>query len=741
MTEPEETKPKQPKKKPRKRSFLVLVLLLWGVILIGVGGFAGFIYAVSAGSFGPLPSLEELENPKSYLASEIYSEDGVLLGKYYLQNRSNVQYKDLSPNLINALVATEDVRYLNHSGIDLRGLMRALAYRGKRGGASTITQQLAKNLFHEREKDFKARVLQKFKEWVIAIRIEQNYTKEEILTMYLNTVQFSGRSYGIKSAAKEFFNKFPRDLNAQESAILVGMLKAITQYSPARNPENAMHRRNTVLGQMHKYQYLTTSQFDSIKALPIELNYEKEDHNVGLATYFREHLRGELTDWCKENGYDLYKDGLKIYTTINSRMQQYAESAVEEHIASLQKSFYKHWKGRVPWGKHTELLEFAMKRSERYRLMKLRKSTPEEIEEAFNTPTKMTIFSWQGEIDTTMTPMDSIKYYKYFLQTGFMSMDPHTGHIKAWVGGIDHKYFKYDHVNIEAKRQVGSTFKPFVYTMAIDNGWSPCFKAPNLPVTFEDYENYTPRNAGGKDGGEMTLYRGLALSVNNIVAYLLKQLGPDGPKAVIDLAHKMGVISPIDPYPSICYGVSDASVYEMVGAFSTYANQGVWTEPTYLTRVEDKFGNVLHEFIPRTVEALSEQTAYIMLKMMEKGVNHGTGYRVRGTYKIYHPAAGKTGTTQNQSDGWFIGATPDLVSGAWVGCEDRAVHFRSLSLGGGNNMALPIWGLYMQKVYADTTINLSTRPFDEPKEELTIELDCDKYKDTNKGNPDFMDGI
>lgn len=701
------------------------------MVFAGIVSFTLFVFMVSWGWFGELPPLEELENPKTYLASEIYSEDGVVLGKYYLQNRSNTTFDELSPNLVNALIATEDVRFYDHSGIDFRRFTSAVLFLGKRGGASTITQQLAKNLFPRKKFDnVFNKATTKLKEWITAIRIEERYTKEEIMTMYFNTVEFGGNSFGISSAAKTFFGTTPLALTEVEAAMLVGMLKAPTKYSPVRNPANALFRRNTVLNQMRKYDFINNEAFDSLKAKPIELKYQEEDHNEGLAPYFREHLRQELLDWCAENGYNLYKDGLKIYTTINSKMQAMAEESVQAHVKLMQGKFFEHWKGREPWGQYKELITAGMKRSDRYRIMKAAGATDAEIEKAFNTPVKMKVFSYtRGEVDTTMTPLDSIKYYKYFMQAGLMSMDPTTGYIKAWVGGINHKYFKYDHVNIAAKRQVGSTFKPLVYTLAIDNGWSPCYKAPNQRVVFEDYENYSPDNADDKyNDPEMTLFRGLQFSVNNIVMQVMKQLGPTAPKSVIELARKMGITSELPPYPSIALGVADISVYEMVGAFSTYANKGVWTEPIYITRIEDKNGNVIREVVPRKVEAMSEQTAYIMEKMLERVTAHGTAAKVKYMYQVPGAVGGKTGTTQNYSDGWFIGITPTLATGIWTGFEDRAIHFRSMSLGSGSAMAMPIFGTYMKKALSDSSLVKVQQVWEAPKQPLSVEINCDSYE-------------
>jgi penicillin-binding protein 1A len=712
-----------------------IFIWIWVSVFSSLLLFGAFVMMISWGWFGSLPSLEELENPKTYLASEIYSEDGVLLGKYYLQNRSNAGFNEISPNVYNALIATEDIRFYDHPGIDFRGAGSIVLYAmiGKKRGASTITQQLAKNLFPRKKFDnVFNKATTKLKEWVTAVRIEHSYTKEEIITMYLNTVEFGGNSFGIRSASKTFFGKNPIDLNENEAALLVGMLKGISKFNPVRYPDKALSRRNTVLEQMEKYSFISKQTFDSLQSKPIVLNYQEEDHNEGLAPYFREHLRMELLQWCDDNGYNLYKDGLKIYTTINSKMQLMAEQAVYQHLSDWQRKFNNHWKGREPWGRFTELITAGIHRSDRYRMLKAEGKNEEEIMTVFNKPVRMKVFSYaRGEIDTVMTPLDSVKYYKYFLQCGFMSMDPKSGFVKAWVGGINHKYFKYDHVNINSKRQAGSTFKPIVYTLAMDNGWSPCFIAPNQPVQFEGYPEFDPQNADSKDEAknpEMTLFRGLQFSVNRIVMFLMKQLGPNAPQSVIELARKMGIKSDLPPYPALALGTADVSVYEMVGAFSTFANKGVFTEPVYIMRIVDKHGNVMHETTPKTTEAMSEQTAYIMEKMLERVTAHGTAAKVKYQYLIPGAVGGKTGTTQNYSDGWFIGITPNLVSGCWVGCEDRAVHFRSMDLGAGGAMAMPIWAYYMQKVTADPTIFKVQENFEVPKQPLSVEINCDEYK-------------
>lgn len=731
--------------KKKKVGFSKYIRVFWILALTPAVALISLVFATASGFFGELPTFEDLENPNSALASEVFASDGVLLGKYYFQNRTNIHYHDLAPNLVQALKATEDIRFEEHSGIDVRGLLRVLfktviLRQSGSGGGSTITQQLAKNLFPRESISGYKIVIQKIKEWIIAVRLERNYTKEEILAMYLNTVEFGGNSFGIKSAAQTFFNKTPAQLSIQESAVLVGLLKAPTYYSPVLNPGNSLRRRNTVMYQMLRYDLLSKAAYDSLKALPIKLKYQAETHNQGKATYFREFLRLYLAKWCDEHRkndgtkYNIYRDGLKIYTTIDSRMQQYAEEAVKEHLTSLQKTFFDHWKGKKAWAQHPEVITNAVKQSQRYRELAAAETPEAEINKIFDTKIPMTVFTWNGEKDTLMSPLDSIKYYKMYLQTGLMSMDPKSGQIKAWVGGNDYRYFKYDHVK-EGKRQVGSTFKPFIYTLAMQEGYSPCYKVPNVRVTIigEDGKPWSPENSDGKYGGMLSLKEALAESVNCVTAFLMKEFGP---KAVVEIARKMGITSPIDPFPAICLGTPDISVYEMVGAYSTFANKGVWTEPVFLTRIEDKSGVVLQEFVPKKVEALSEETAYVTLSLLKGVVEFGTGMRLRFKYGLSNPIAGKTGTTQNQSDGWFMGITPDLVSGVWVGCEDRSIHFRTTYLGQGANTALPIWGLYMKKVYDDKTINLSQSDFEKPEGKLSIELDCSKYNNAqqNDGN-------
>lgn len=714
--------------------------------------FLGLLIAmISMGVFGKLPSFEELENPKSMLASQIISADQKILGTYYKENRTNAEFQELPQHLVDALIATEDARFYDHSGIDFRALGRVVkgivTMNMSQGGGSTITQQFVKQFFDTRKNIRGGTPIQKLAEWIIAVQIEKRYTKKEIIALYFNQFDFLHNAVGVKTASSVYFGTKPDSLKLEEAAMLVGMAKNPALFNPRRRADTTEHRRNVVMMQMVKYGYLEKTKYDSLKQIPLQLRYHSVDHNEGSATYFREFLRGELIKWCRENKkpdgstYDIYRDGLKIYTTINSKMQAYAEEAVREHLSGLQESFFKEHKGRsnAPFYKLTsdevdKVLKQAMKRSERYRKMKQAKTPMDSIELSFRTPTEMSIFTWKGEIDTVMTPMDSIRYYKHFLNTGFMSMDPNTGYVKAWVGGINYKHFKYDQVYY-GKRQVGSTFKPFVYALAIQEGYSPCHKVLNRPYTFEKgtfglLKNWTPRNSDHKhEGEEISLKYALANSVNYVTAWAMKQYGPE---AVINLVRKMGITSPIEPVPSICLGTPDVSVYEMVGANATFANKGVYTKPVYITRIEDKNGNILQEFVPQTNEAMNEETAYVTLNLLEGVVQGGSGVRLRYRYKLNNPIAGKTGTTQNHSDGWFMGLTPDLVSGVWVGCEDRSAHFRGMALGQGASMALPIWALYMKKVYADPSLKISQGPFEKPSTPIKVELDCKVYNEQNK---------
>lgn len=695
-------------------------------------GFAGFVlfsflfmWGVSKGFLGHMPDFEELENPKSEIASEIYAEDGVLLGKFFIKNRSNVSHAEISPYMFEALRATEDIRFEQHTGIDFRSLARAIAGAGGSGGGSTITQQLAKNLFHDPDYSSKLnRVLQKFKEWIISVQLERAYTKDEIITMYLNTVQFTGHSYGIRSAAKEFFNKEPINLKVEEAAILVGVLKAISKYNPVLNYDNAILRRNTVLSQMRKYKFIDPEQFDSLKQLPIVLDYVPDTHNEGLAPYFREYLKKELSVWCKEKGYNIYKDGLKIHTTLNSRMQIHAEKAVSTHLKTLQAEFYKNWGTRNPWTseKWVEIKDFPEKearKTERFRTLKIDyEGDTTKIWKQMRTPVKMKIFTWDGEVDTLMSPLDSVKHYIKFVQTGFVALDPHTGQVKAWVGGINHKYFQYDHVNKSATRQVGSTFKPLFYASALYLGQDPCEFLPREETTFfiDGSTSWTPRNSDGSSGGKMNMPQALAKSDNLYTAQLMKRLGESGPKNVVDFVRRMGIDSAkLQAVYSIGLGVCDISVLEMAGAFAVFANKGNWIEPTYLTRIEDKNGNILQEFGPTKInQVLTEEKAYTMFKFLEGGVNNGTGIRLRYRYKVEGVVGGKTGTTQSNSDGWFMSVSKDLVTATWVGCDSRAVRFRSTDLGQGANTALPIYAYFVKDALLDKELNFKLDPPEVP---------------------------
>lgn len=721
------------------RSFWISVLAVYLLVTL-------FFLSVAWGLFGKMPSFEELENPKSNLATEIISSDGKLLGKYYVENRSNTHFQELSPNVINALIATEDARFERHSGVDAIAIFRVIwgmATGSSKGGGSTISQQLAKNLFPRKaDRSFLETVMIKFKEWITAIKLERNYSKDEILAMYLNTVDFGSQSYGIKSAAKTYFNKEPSQLTVEESAVLIGLLKAPTWFSPVRNPERAFERRNTVMHQMMKYDYITREEFDSLKALPLDMaNFRLQDHTAGTATYFREYLRMVLSDWCtehpKEDGtpYNLYRDGLKVYTTINYRMQEYAEQSMTEYLGKeLQPAFFRHWKGipNAPFvfennaRKETEnLLLSAMRRSDRYYHGKTRGLNDAQIIEEFKVPARMKVFSYRGEVDTVMTPMDSIRYYKFFLQSGLMSVDPLTGQVRAYVGGINYRFFQYDHVKL-SRRQVGSTFKPFLYALAMQEGESPCSRYPNVQPVIDlgNGDVWAPDNASDERRGELvTLKWALANSNNWVSGQLIRKYSP---QAVVTLAHKMGITSDIPVVYSIALGSCDVSLYDMTAAMSVFANKGVFIEPWFITKIEDKNGNVLQSFSTTSREVISEETAYLMIQLMKGVVESGTGVRLRYKYGLDYPIAGKTGTTQNQSDGWFMGITPDLVTGVWVGCEDRAAHFRDITLGQGANMALPIWALYMQKVYGDKSLGISGREFDPPKHPIDVNLDCEE---------------
>jgi penicillin-binding protein 1A len=711
---------------------LYFIKLFWKCVAIGIGSFTLLLILINFGALGKMPNWEELENPKAALATEIFSEDGEILGRYFkAENRTTVSLNEIHPVLVSALIATEDARFADHSGIDVRSLARAIVGLGKDGGASTLTQQLAKNLF--RGSKFKLlRPIDKLREWIIAIKLERNYTKTEIINLYLNIVPFSDDVYGIKTASQTFFSKTADSLKVEEAAVLIGMLKGPGIYNPRTKPEKAKLRRNTVLSQLVKYNYLKQEEYDKLKDTPIKLKYNKATHNQGLATYFREYLRLDLQKWINDNPksdgtkYDLYKDGLKVYTTINATMQLYAEEAVAKHLSELQKPFFAQYKNREPFKGREKEFRNIYKGSDRYRRLNELGLDEEKIEYNFHKHIKMKVYSWAGERDTIMTPWDSIIYHRLFLQSGFMAMDPANGHIKAWVGGINHKYFQFDHVNINSRRQIGSTFKPFVYTVAIDNGWSPCYAAPNQQVSFPAYGGWTPKNSDGKYGGFQTLMTGLARSTNCITAFLMKQIGP---RPVVEMAHKMGISAQIDPFPSICLGTADISVFEMVGAYSTFANKGFTSKPIFVTRIEDKYGNVIKEFVDQQTEVISDQTAYVMNQMLQGVVKSGTAQRLRNKYKIEGPLAGKTGTTNDHTDAWFIGLTPKLIAGVWTGCDDKFLHFYNMMFGQGASSALPIWAYFFQKVHANPSLKISPNDqFPVPEGELTIEMDCANYR-------------
>ncbi len=719
--------------------------------IIGVIAFGAIlIFSIGLGLFGRLPDLRALENPKSNQASEVISDDNVVLGTYYVQNRSNVRYDEISPNVINALIATEDIRFYNHSGIDFRRTFTVIFYNllGKRQGASTITQQLALNLFSKegRSKNFIKRLVQKSQELIVAVKLERQYTKEEIITMYLNTVDFgSYNTFGIKSAARTYFSTTPDKLEPEQAAILIGMLKGPSLYNPYRNPERAFLRRNTVIENMSKANYISDTEEERLKTIPLKLVFNPSDHNEGSAPYFRAVLKKDIQLTLEENSiykadgtpYDLDRDGLKIYTTLNSHMQNYAEQAQQEYLKILQVQFNNSWNGRDPFNfkEAKSLIDQGMRRSDRYQQLKAEGKTEEEILQNFRLPTRMSVFSWRGEIDTLMRPIDSIKYYKLMLRNAVMSMEPQTGYIRAWVGGTNFTHFKYDQVKM-GTRQVGSTAKPFTYAVAIGNGgFSPCYTVANEPVSIDagDGTFWTPK-AYNPIPGNLTLKKALANSQNYVTAYMMKQVGQT---AVATLTKNMGITSDVPAVPSICLGSFDASVYDMVGAYSVFVNHGVWTEPIYLLRIEDKNGNVIYERRPKVKVVLDEQTAYVMTDMLKAVVKEGTGVRLGWKYKLTNPIGGKTGTTQNNSDGWFMGITPELVTGVWTGAEDRAIHFSSTNFGEGANTALPIFALYMQKVYADPKLKYTKGDFPLPKGGIATTIDCGAYTQQQAGESEL----
>ena len=747
-------------------------VIFWSVVLVGIIGVFVFFWLISAGKLGFMPTFEELENPNNRFASEVYFADGPIMNRYFeKENRKYIEYREIPQSVIDALIATEDVRFYDHSGVDVRGLFRVakglLTANTSAGGGSTISQQLAKMLF-PRESDLNVfeLAIRKFREWVIAVRLEKSYTKEEILTMYLNKYDFLNLAVGISSAADIYFQVPLDSLKVEQAAMLIGMAKNSSYYNPVRRPELTLNRRNVVLSQMYKYDKITREECDSLKKLPLGLNFKRVDHKEGLATYFREYLRlfmtankpdrkryrdlsqfrldsvawetNPLYGWCKKNvkvdgsHYDLYSDGLKIYTTLDSRMQKYAEEAVREHLSQdLQPLFDKEKvkKHRPPFSNDMtpteieEVLDRSIRQSERYRVLSKQGMSFKEIRKTFDQPLKMQVFTWNGIRDTVMTPLDSIKHYKSFFRSGFMVMQPQTGYIKAYVGGPDYRYFMYDMVSA-GKRQVGSTIKPILYTLAMQEGLGPCDKVPNIPQTFilPTGEPWSARGGTKRQGEMVTLRWGLANSENNISAWVLKQFTPE---AVAQMAHKMGITSFIDPVPSVFLGTAEITVKEMVAAYSIFANKGVYNSPLPVYRIEDKYGNVLQEFRPESREVITENTAYLMCNLLEGVVTGGTGVRLRYKYKLMNPMGGKTGTTQKHADGWFMGVTPDLVGGVWVGAEDRSIHFQNLANGQGASMALPIWAKFLLKAYADPRLKMSDHPFDRPAG-INKRLDCDE---------------
>lgn len=753
-------------KKKQKNRFFKFIKWFWILFFTGICA-GGLIFLLASwGVFGPMPEYEYLENPETNLATEFISADGETLGKLYLDdNRTPVDFKDLPKNLVDALVATEDARFYEHAGIDARGFLRALFYLGKKGGASTISQQLARQLFvGVRSRNKVEAITQKIKEWVLATRLERQYTKEEIIAMYFNIYDFGNNADGIRSASRIYFGKEPKELRVEESAMLVGMFKNSSLYNPrpSRNPVGTKNRRNVVLAQMAKYGYIQEQLKDSLQKLPLKLNYNPESHREGLATYFRMYMQRWLNNWVKDNPkpdgtkYNIYQDGLKIYTTIDSRMQQNAEDAVTAHMKKLQAEFFVQ---NTPERNKTtpfldlepfeidNIMERAMKTSQRWRALKRQGVSENKIRASFKEKTPMTVFDWNSdsyEKDTVMTPLDSIRYYKTFLRTAMMSMEPQTGHVKAWVGGVDYKHFQYDNV-IQGSRQAGSTFKPFVYAAAIDQlRLSPCDSLPDTqyciePLKHGNMEQWCPKNSDGKYSmKKRTLKNALANSVNTITAQLIDAVGP---KSVVSIAKSMGITREILEVPSIALGTVDFNVYEMVGAYGTFANQGVYVKPVMVTRIEDKNSTVLYEYVPETKDVLSKDVAYAMVDLMKGVTQGGSGTRLRHSYnknntvykeiitgypyELTNPIAGKTGTTQNQSDGWFMGMVPNLVTGVWVGGEERATHFKSILYGQGASMALPIWGLYMKANYENEELGISKSDFEKP-ENLSINVDCTK---------------
>tara|TARA_B100000963_G_scaffold110440_1_gene96101 strand:- start:10733 stop:13036 length:2304 start_codon:yes stop_codon:yes gene_type:complete len=741
----------------------IIITFFWLILIFGLSSFVGIFVLASNGFFGQMPDLQQLENPKTNLATQIITSDNRIIGKYYFKdNRTPISFEELPQNLIDALIATEDERFYSHSGVDWKSTLRAIYYLGERGGASTITQQLARQLFvGVRSRNILEAIIQKIKEWVLSFELESRYTKNEIIAMYLNIYDFGYNADGIKSAAKIYFDKLPINLKLDESAVLVGMLKNSSLYNPIRRPDKVRNRRNVVFNQMLRNEYINKIEYDSLKSLDLNINYTPESHREGLATYFRAYLQDFMKKWIKNNPkedgslYNIYRDGLKIYTTIDSRLQDIAETSMKKHMKNLQDEFFAQNDTvdvnispfvDLRQGQIDTLLMNSAKRSDRWKNFKNIGLDENEILASFEKKTSMRVFSYNGEIDTIMTPMDSIRYYKKFLRASMMSMDPNSGHVKVWVGGFDYKHFQYDQV-FQGRRQIGSTFKPFLYATAIDQlRLSPCDLLPDALYCIEPFkhgnvESWCPKNSGDRYGRTRTLKNALANSINTISARLMDRVGP---RPVIDLAKKMGIKSRLPKVPSIALGTPDISLFEMVGAYSTFANKGIYIKPIIITRIEDKNGTILFEVIPETTDVLSEESAYVTIDLLKGVTEEGSGMRLRHEgaevsnlvfqnvvtgypYKFENPIAGKTGTTQNQSDGWFLGMVPNLVTGVWVGGEDRSIHFKDIAYGQGATMALPIWALFMKSVYDNEDLLISKEDFESPNV-LTIPIDCNKYE-------------
>lgn len=757
--------------------FINIIRLLWTLFVSGM--FFLFLWSFGVmydyfGWFGGMPDLEELENPRTELASELRSADGKLLGKYFYENRTPVKIDEISPNMINALLATEDIRFYEHSGVDLIStgrVIKGLLTFNRQGGGSTISQQLAKNLFDTRQGRFDGSlthvppgerrgklksilnlIITKTKEWILAIRIERAFTKEEIITLYLNTVDFGRNNFGIKVAAKRYFGVRPSELSIPQAAVLAGMLKAPTRYNPITNPENSVARRNVVLSQMKKYGYLDQTAYDTLRM--VELEVEKDggsvanEHNEGLAPYFRTVVKNFLVQWGRENGYDIFKDGLIIHTTIDSRIQAHAEAVMRKHMTATQELFIKHLNGRKPWIDKDyrvipDYLERVSKQTPRYRQLKrLYGADKKRIDQVMNKKVPMTVFSWEApgfEKDTVMSPMDSIAYYKHFMHFGMMAMEPQSGHIKAWVGGINHQYFKFD--NVTSRRQPGSTFKPIVYGTAIaEREFHPCFEVVDAPVTIqlETGETWTPKNSDGYSGNTYTLRQAMARSINTIAGYLMREIGP---QRVVKYARDMGVTSPLDAVPSLCLGTSGVTIKELVGAYGTYLNLGTWREPVYITKITDRNGKIIQEFYPKTREVFSEEDASIMLHMLQGGLQERGGTALglnRYKFTRKNEVGGKTGTTQNNMDGWFVGLTRNLVVGVRVGGEDTSIHFRSTALGQGARAAMPAYGMFMDRLFEDPEIKMTGGRFPRPAQKIEVELDCSKYRNATTQDEDLL---